>query len=76
MPAGPASHGCLRVPNWEADWLASRLEVGMGVTVTRLGPAAPPDLPRLTDDEILDLFGIRVPTVDGSHLQAGAHSIV
>jgi len=29
VPAYPASHGCVRVPLWEADWLARRLFVGM-----------------------------------------------
>jgi N-acetylmuramoyl-L-alanine amidase len=31
VPGWPASHGCVRVENWEADWLAGRLEIGMPV---------------------------------------------
>lgn len=31
VPGWPASHGCVRVENWNADWLASRLSIGMSV---------------------------------------------
>lgn len=31
VPGWPASHGCVRVENWNADWLASRLSIGMPV---------------------------------------------
>jgi hypothetical protein len=31
VPAHPASHGCVRVTNWDADWLAAQLELGMVV---------------------------------------------
>ncbi|NNC92664.1 MAG: murein L,D-transpeptidase [Acidimicrobiia bacterium] len=31
VPAYPASHGCVRVPNWEADHLASELWIGSPV---------------------------------------------
>lgn len=33
VPAYPASHGCVRVPNWEADWLANQLWIGLPVHV-------------------------------------------
>ncbi|NNF88877.1 MAG: murein L,D-transpeptidase [Acidimicrobiia bacterium] len=33
VPPYPASHGCVRVPNWEADYLASVLWVGLPVHV-------------------------------------------
>ena len=33
VPAYPASHGCVRVPNWEADWLAGELWIGLEVHV-------------------------------------------
>lgn len=29
VPAYPASHGCVRIPTWEADLLESRLYIGM-----------------------------------------------
>lgn len=76
VPAGPASHGCIRVPNWEADWLAGRLALGMDIAVTRTGGARPPELPKITAEEVRRLYGIRVPTVDGSHLEVGARSMV
>ncbi len=44
VPAYPASHGCIRVPMWEADWLADRLEIGMEVVVYRSGGVTPPEL--------------------------------
>lgn len=44
VPSYPASHGCIRVPNWEADWLHTQLELGMEVTVYRSGGAEPPEL--------------------------------
>ncbi len=31
VPAYPASHGCVRVPNWEADYLAGELWIGLPV---------------------------------------------
>lgn len=33
VPAYPASHGCVRVTNWDADWLADHLELGMPVHI-------------------------------------------
>ncbi len=33
VPAYPASHGCVRVPNWDADWLADQLRIGLSVHV-------------------------------------------
>ncbi len=47
VPAYPASHGCIRVPNWEADWLHTQLQLGMDVTVYRSGGVTPPELPPL-----------------------------
>ena len=33
VPAYPASHGCVRVPNWEAEYLDGQLYLGMAVYV-------------------------------------------
>jgi lipoprotein-anchoring transpeptidase ErfK/SrfK len=33
VPPYPASHGCVRVPNWEADFLAGELWIGLPVHV-------------------------------------------
>ncbi|MFQ5948817.1 MAG: L,D-transpeptidase family protein, partial [Acidimicrobiia bacterium] len=33
VPNHPASHGCVRVPNWEADFLEGQLWIGMPVHV-------------------------------------------
>jgi len=33
VPAYPASHGCVRVPNWEAEYLDGHLYLGMAVYV-------------------------------------------
>lgn len=33
VPPEPASHGCVRVPNWEADYLAGVLSLGLAVHV-------------------------------------------
>ena len=33
VPSYPASHGCIRIPNWEADWMDGHLYVGMPVHV-------------------------------------------
>jgi lipoprotein-anchoring transpeptidase ErfK/SrfK len=33
VPEYPASHGCVRVPNWEADWLDSQLQRGMAMYI-------------------------------------------
>lgn len=45
VPAYPASHGCVRVPNWEADWLATELSIGLTVSVGRGGGVEPPPVP-------------------------------
>ncbi len=42
VPGFPASHGCVRVPNWEADWFASEFWIGMPVSVFRGGVSGPP----------------------------------
>ncbi len=42
VPAYPASHGCVRVPNWEADRLSTELALGLAVTVGRSGGVEPP----------------------------------
>lgn len=44
VPAHPASHGCVRVTNWDADWLAGQLFVGMPVHIWEGSPATPPAL--------------------------------
>lgn len=41
VPAWPASHGCVRVTNWDADWLTEHLELGMPVHIWD-GPVAEP----------------------------------
>ncbi|MEZ5581448.1 MAG: L,D-transpeptidase [Candidatus Competibacteraceae bacterium] len=33
VPPKPASHGCVRVPMWDADYLAEELELGMPLYV-------------------------------------------
>jgi Ca2+-binding RTX toxin-like protein len=33
VPPWPASHGCVRVPVWESDWLESHLAVGLAVHI-------------------------------------------
>ena len=33
VPAYPASHGCVRVTTWDADWLAPRLAVGLMIHI-------------------------------------------
>lgn len=35
VPPYPASHGCVRIPIWTADWLYQRAPVGLGVDVYR-----------------------------------------
>jgi len=54
VPAYPASHGCVRIPNWDADALESSLFIGMPVHVWDVMPVIPgpvvirnvPGLPR------------------------------
>jgi lipoprotein-anchoring transpeptidase ErfK/SrfK len=33
VPPAPASHGCVRVPRWDAEWLFRQLRTGTPVTV-------------------------------------------
>jgi peptidoglycan hydrolase-like protein with peptidoglycan-binding domain len=33
VPAEPASHGCVRLTTWDADWLQSRLYIGMPIHI-------------------------------------------
>lgn len=42
VPAFPASHGCIRVETWDADWLESHLSVGMPLHVWSELPVIPP----------------------------------
>lgn len=42
VPTVPASHGCVRVEVWDADWLESRLFVGMPVHIWREPPRIDP----------------------------------
>ncbi len=56
VPGYPASHGCVRVPNWEADWLSTELSLGLTVSVGRSGGVEPPPPPEPTvpiDRELL-----------------------
>ncbi len=53
VPAHPASHGCVRVTNWDADWLATQLELGMVVRVSDGERVT--DLPRQAPDTIVVL---------------------
>ena len=39
VPTYPASHGCIRVETWDADWVESHLAVGMPLHVWRQPPA-------------------------------------
>ena len=58
VPAHPASHGCIRVPNWEANWFDRELHLGMSVSIVRTGGAEPPELAPLPEpdrDRILQL---------------------
>jgi N-acetylmuramoyl-L-alanine amidase len=42
VPAYPASHGCVRIPLWESDWLESHLYIGMPIHIwdTYVAPRA------------------------------------
>ncbi len=33
VPSYPASHGCVRVTNWDADWLTTALELGVSISI-------------------------------------------
>lgn len=48
VPAYPASHGCVRIPNWEADWLSIELSRGLTISVGRSGGVEPPAPPAPT----------------------------
>lgn len=50
VPGYPASHGCVRVENWEADWLSEHLELGMAVHVYRGEEVAPSPLVQVEPD--------------------------
>ncbi|MCJ7725077.1 MAG: L,D-transpeptidase family protein [Acidimicrobiia bacterium] len=41
VPEYPASHGCIRIPNWEADALESSFFIGMPVHVWDVMPVIP-----------------------------------
>ena len=41
VPTYPASHGCIRVETWDADWLESHLSVGMPLHVWTTPPVTP-----------------------------------
>jgi hypothetical protein len=51
VPAHPASHGCVRVTNWDADWLATQLELGMVVRLHDWDHA--PDLANRAPDAVV-----------------------
>ena len=42
VPVYPASHGCVRVETWDAEWLEPRLAVGMSVHIWNEPPVIPP----------------------------------
>lgn len=44
VPAWPASHGCVRVEYWDADWLSDHLALGMAVHIWEGEAATPPPL--------------------------------
>ena len=44
VPPWPASHGCVRVTNWDADYLADALELGMPVHVWSVDTRPPAPL--------------------------------
>jgi lipoprotein-anchoring transpeptidase ErfK/SrfK len=41
VPSYPASHGCIRVELWDADWLEPHLAVGMPLHVWQEPPVVP-----------------------------------
>ncbi|WKZ83396.1 MAG: L,D-transpeptidase family protein [Acidimicrobiia bacterium] len=58
VPTYPASHGCVRVETWDADWLESQLFVGMPVHIWRVPPEADPVPESPPDPEtVAELFG-------------------
>ena len=42
VPAYPASHGCVRLPMWDSDWLEGHLSIGMPVHVWYEPPGVGP----------------------------------
>lgn len=50
VPTEPASHGCVRLNLWDADWIEDKLSIGMAVHIwDRLpAPKEPPDEPRVS----------------------------
>jgi lipoprotein-anchoring transpeptidase ErfK/SrfK len=49
VPEYPASHGCVRVPNWEADWLDGQLARGMAMYIWDAPPGGQPVVPTPPD---------------------------
>ena len=49
VPAEPASHGCVRLNVWDADWIEDKLAVGMSVHIWDQlpTPEEPPNDPRV-----------------------------
>ena len=45
VPAGPASHGCVRIPMAAAEWFPSRVTMGTAVYVAGAGRVPPPSRP-------------------------------
>lgn len=54
VPPWPASHGCVRVTNWDADFLAEALELGMPVHVWS-AESRPPE-PLTVGEDISSVF--------------------
>lgn len=50
VPTYPASHGCVRIETWDADWIEPLLAVGMPIHIWRTPPVVepPPRHPPLT----------------------------
>lgn len=59
VPSYPASHGCIRVNNWEADWLAGHLFIGMPI---HIWDGEPNRRPRLESQVLVGLSTGLFPT--------------
>jgi hypothetical protein len=57
VPNKPASHGCIRIPNWVADYFPSLVELGDYIFVWN-GKKEPEDI---TEEESLPSFNFRNP---------------
>ena len=57
VPNKPASHGCIRIPNWVADYFPTLVELGDYIFVWN-GEKEPEDI---TEDESLPSFNFRNP---------------